>query len=115
MVLLWCAAPILAIVHANAEVHRYCAEHGALEEAGDASNRSAVAEPAGRLFDASETAPSHTGCAFARFCRFGQSPGPVVFSTTGDIEISLIPAPPLLQPAAIVPVIRIAPKTSPPV
>jgi hypothetical protein len=111
--LLWCAAPVLAAVHAGVEAHRYCAEHGTVEEAGEAVVGSPEATPvvAG---EGEEQAP-HDGCDFARFCRFGQVLAQLILDVAGTPDVALAPSPSPAQAAPAVAVIVIAPKTSPPV
>jgi hypothetical protein len=112
--LFWSAAPILAAVHASAEVHRYCAEHGMVEEGSSARTGAAAdARPAAR--DASAPAPEHDGCAFARVCRFGQVLGPVILVAAGQLDPTPASAPTPATPAPPLAVLRLAPKTSPPV
>lgn len=83
--LFWSAAPILAAIHANAEVHRYCAEHGMVEEGSPTRPQAAPDDrPAAR--DASAPAPEHDGCAFARVCRFGQVLGPLSLEAAGQLD-----------------------------
>jgi hypothetical protein len=117
--LFWCAAPILAAVHANAEVHRYCAEHGMVEEgreAGVAGGTSVTpsADTAPSAGDASQD-PPHDGCAFARVCRFGQVLASLALAAAGELDPAPIAPLPVAQPAAPVAVLYVAPKTSPPV
>jgi hypothetical protein len=109
----WCAAPILAAVHANAEVHRYCAEHGMVEEAAAASAARPADESAAH--DASERPPAHDGCAFAKVCRFGQVLASFVLPVAGALDPTPVATPALAQAAPPLALLRLAPKTSPPV
>jgi hypothetical protein len=111
--LFWSLAPILAALHANAEVHRYCAEHGMVEEAASGAARAADTHPSAH--DASEPAPSHDGCAFAQVCRFGQVLGPLVHFAASELDPTPVPCPVVADPAPPLAVLLIAPKTSPPV
>jgi hypothetical protein len=116
--LLWCATPILAALHASAEAHRYCAEHGAVEEGpeGDAVEAPDAPGPdVAAAFGEGGAAESHDGCAFSRFCRFGQLLHQLVLEASGDVAATVIAAPALCVPAPSVAVIVLAPKTSPPV
>lgn len=114
VVLLWCAAPLLAALHAGAEAHRYCAEHDAVEEAAEAA-AGVLSDQTGPLARGPEDpAPGHEDCSFTRFCRFGQLVAQLILDDAGDLEPVSLPTPPL-APAPGVAVIVIAPKTSPPV
>jgi hypothetical protein len=109
----WSAAPVLATVHANAEVHRYCAEHAQVEES--AQTRPEAAVPAGpSAHPDSEPMPGHDGCAFARVCRFGQVLVAVVIDPAGIVDPAPFFAPARLEPAPPVPLLSVAPKTPPP-
>jgi hypothetical protein len=115
--LIWCAAPVLAILHAHSgtEVHRYCAEHGALEDVAEAQTRAPTPDESGATVRASETAAAHGECAFSRFCRFGDTLARFVMETTGVVEAMPVPRPAARVAAVAIPVFVVAPKTSPPV
>jgi hypothetical protein len=114
--LLWAGAPVLAALHANAEVHRYCAEHGVLEEAaaGDGATGLPVLGGGAAASDA-ESPPPHEDCAFARYCHFGQLLTNFALPATGALAVRtvVLPRPHLVAPTLAI--IRLAPKTSPPV
>jgi hypothetical protein len=110
----WCAAPVLAAMHANAEVHRYCVEHARVEESGQLRTQT-PAERAPAAHPDSDPMPGHDGCAFARICRFGQVLAVVVVDPGGILEPVDFAAPAPLEPAPPVPLLSVAPKTSPPV
>jgi hypothetical protein len=112
LALLWSGAPILAVLHANAEVHRYCVEHATLEETGRAEGD--VAAAGATAASQGEPAPGHEGCAFARVCRFGQVFGHVVLDAVELIPAVVLAPPPLESPPLSLPLILVAPKTSPP-
>lgn len=111
LALIWCAAPVLSAIHAGAEAHRYCAEHGALEEASEPEPTDVGSDGA-----VIPLAPerSHEGCVFGRFCRFGQVLGQLVLEPAGDLEATAMGPPVLLETGPSVAVICFAPKTSPP-
>ena len=109
----WCAAPVLATIHANAEVHRYCAEHARVEESGKARPGTAVAATPSAHPD-SDRLPAHEGCAFARVCRFGQVLATVVLDPGGILDTTPFDPPARLEPAPPLPLLSVAPKTSPP-
>jgi hypothetical protein len=111
--LLWCAAPLLAALHASAEAHRLCAEHGVLEEADGAPADAATGEagPGAR----GERTPEHEGCDFARFCRFGQLLAQVILGDFQTLEPAPLSTPALALPAPPIALVDLAPKTSPPV
>src|SRR5688500_155021 len=78
--LLWAVGPALAILHVDARLHRFCAEHGALEEASvPASTDQARGGPTMDAREAPEAqaggsgagGDGHDGCAFSPYCRFG--------------------------------------------
>lgn len=111
--LFWCAAPVLAGVHASIEAHYYCLEHGAVEEAGEAKTQPGL--PGGAtVLSGAEAAPSHDGCAFGRYCRFGQVLNQVVLALSACLEPDPISPPALSMAAPVVATIVLAPKTSPP-
>jgi hypothetical protein len=64
--------------------------------------------------DADSSAP-HDDCAFARYCHFGQLLTRFALPATGALAVSktLLPRPAIAAPA--VAILRLAPKTSPPV
>lgn len=117
--LLWCAAPVLAALHADAEVHRYCAEHGALEEAGappsaePAADAAAAGAPLASV-EGSEQPSAHDGCAFGEYCRFGQLLRTIILDFAGEVGFAPAPPPATAPPAVRVAIVRVAPKTSPP-
>jgi hypothetical protein len=115
--LLWCAAPVLAILHAHSgtEVHRYCAEHGTLEDVGETQAQAPAPDGNGATVRGSETEAAHGGCAFARYCRFGDTLARFVLETTGVVAAMPVPTPAARVAPASIPVFVVAPKTSPPV
>lgn len=112
--LLWCAAPMLSAVHSAAEAHRYCVEHGAIEEVEFENDQGEPQRPATDQVRGVDASEPHEACAFAPFCRFGQLVTAFVPEAAGNI--GAIPAPTLDDAASVSPVavVRIAPKTSPP-
>jgi len=113
VVVLWCAAPLLAALHAGAEAHRYCAEHGAVEEAAEAA-AGLPADQAPLAQGTDDRASTHEDCSLTPFCRFGQLLAQVILAEAGDLEPGSLPTP-SVAPAPGVAVLVIAPKTSPPV
>lgn len=115
--LLWCAGPLLADLHAAAEVHRFCVEHGVIEEAGGgaavAGRGEAGGGPAAR--GEAESGPGHDECAFSELWRSGQTPAlqrfELVTREPAKERPALVPPNPGERPVAL---IRLAPKTSPP-
>ena len=114
LAMFWCAAPLLATLHANAEVHRYCAEHAQVEESGEVPTQTPADETPAAHAD-SDRMPGHEGCAFARICRFGQVLATIVMDPGGILQVASFAAPARLEPAPSVPLLSVAPKTSPPV
>jgi hypothetical protein len=117
--LLWCAAPVLAILHAHSgtEVHRYCAEHGTLEDVAEGQLQAQTPAPDGNgvTVRASEAEAAHGSCAFARFCRFGDTLARFQLQATGVVAATPVPMPAARVATASIPVFVVAPKTSPPV
>lgn len=115
--LVWGLAPILAVFHSHSsgEAHRYCAEHGVLEDVADEGDPAPASESDGTVVGQVEAARSHRGCAFGTFCRFGQLPSQLVVETGRILEATLVLLPVARVPAPSVAVIVVAPKTSPPV
>lgn len=112
--LLWCLTPVLAALHAQAEAHRLCAEHGQLEEvvvAQDAPGATAHATVNGVVVGDE----AHEGCAFGRYCRFGQLLAAFGLFPAGDLAPERAPLPELAVRGPTVSIVRFAPKTSPPV
>src|SRR5687767_12937587 len=83
LALIWCTAPALSAVHATLEVHRYCADHGTVEEVPQgrptAGEPAVVApgQPVGKIGKIVEIAGTedldagHDECVFGSFCRYG--------------------------------------------
>lgn len=113
LALLWLASPVLALLHAQAEIHRYCAQHGTLEEAGapePASPRSDRPVAAGL-----PTAESpHDGCAFAPHYRFSQILVSFTLEPGGDLPPRRSPGGRPTGWGSPLPLLLLAPKTSPP-
>lgn len=115
--LLWSAVPVLSVLHADGEAHRFCAEHGTIEESGSVSAPSAPearSERASANANLGELGSTHDGCAFTQFCRFGQLLDQVIF------DVAALPPTPVAsvaRPAPALPValLTLAPKTSPPI
>jgi hypothetical protein len=116
VVLLWGATPVLSVLHATEQGHRYCTEHGAVEDAqaaGAADRASRTGAVASTL--TAERAPRHEGCAFARYCQIGRLPEPHAPTAPRVLDVpAALDAAPATPPASIS-VLRLAPKTSPPV
>lgn len=114
---LWCATPILGAVHAATEIHRYCAQHGTFEEAGEAPSATPHTEAGSTaIANGTRSEPGHEGCSFARFCRFGQVLAQVILDT-GGLEFAESSTSPSTRPAPTpaIAIVRLAPKMSPPV
>jgi hypothetical protein len=114
VVFLWGATPVLSVVHATAAEHRYCAEHGAVEDAPAVVGGQTVASSDDVAGSRPAQAPAHEGCAFARYCQFGRLPEYPVPDLPRVLEVpAVVQALPCAPPAAIS-VLSLAPKTSPP-
>ena len=115
--LVWGITPVLAVFHSHdsGEVHRYCAEHRALEDVTEDGDPAPAPERDDAAFAQAETTPSHKGCAFGRFCRFGQVLSQFVLEATGVLEATPVQRPIVRVAAPAIAVILVAPKTSPPV
>jgi hypothetical protein len=114
LALVWCAVPVLSAVHASLEIHRYCAEHGTLEE---------IAGPV-RALDAQSPSPgirgvvggesAHEDCVFHGLFRHVDSGG---HGDTATADLAFAdPVAPAEQwrSGGGVPLLHLAPKTSPP-
>jgi hypothetical protein len=114
VVLLWGATPVLSVVHASAAEHRYCAEHGGLEDAPAVTGGQAVASGNDVASSRPAQAPAHEGCAFARYCQFARPPEPAAPDPLRVLEVpAVVHGLPCAPPAAIS-LLSLAPKTSPP-
>lgn len=115
LAVVWSAAPGLAALHAQAEQHRYCVQHQALEEASSAAP---VAEgrAAGPLAEGVPPAPpgAHEACAFGHLWRFDRSLAPVVLAIGPALAAPAVSIPTGALTAPVVALYRLAPKTSPP-
>ncbi len=113
----WIASPLLSVVHAVFEEHRYCAEHERLEEASEThvpGDSKTGATGAIASSNSGELPTEHEDCAFDEdFTR-----------TIPDSTLVLLatPAPAILPPAQIrtiafvhgISLLHVAPKSSPP-
>jgi hypothetical protein len=117
VVLLWGATPVLSVVHATEEGHRFCAEHGAVEDTQAVGGAALAAAPDSDVARSApgQGTPAHEGCVFAHYCQFGQLPQQVRPSLPHILEApaALHVAPSI--PTASISLLRLAPKTSPPV
>jgi hypothetical protein len=123
--LLWCVAPALSALHATLQIHRYCAEHGVLEEVEASGGETGGVEASGGEIGGVETSGplagggddetvAHEDCAFVGFFRQGR-----LLDAPGSAPVGLDPAALNLPQAgeqvpAPVELLRLAPKTSPP-
>ncbi len=113
LMVLWAGAPVMAVAHAAAEGHRFCAEHGTVEEASEVIVAAGSAGPADIVAARSQDA-AHEDCAFATACRFGQT-----LSAEGGGLVGLLEPRPAtfaaeIAAAVLFDVLVNAPKTSPP-
>lgn len=117
---LWALLPVAGAVHDGEHAHRYCAEHGAVEEAGPRPERAGRQMPSRGESGlegggAPSESPGHAACAFSLAHRLGDGARPV--PTPGDLLSAMPPhVPPALSPGAghtPRPLAR-APKASPP-
>ncbi len=113
--MLWIALPVVGAIHGAHEQHVYCAEHGALEElrGGSAAGTSDLPES---VIDAGAPAPDeHEACAFSHVvpCKAAARP-----------SLTWHRLPPAAQPCVApvassdtcpIPLLALAPKSSPPV
>lgn len=115
LALVWSAGPLLAALHADGEWHRYCPEHGTLEEAATPTPDDADESGAGaRVAGDGAASAEHDACAFAACARFGQQLARLILADLGDIDAQPIAPPPCREPPRRLAVITVAPKTSPP-
>lgn len=120
LVALWIVQPLLAIVHAQEHVHRYCPTHRAFEE----SSASAGSALSAQVRDASAVeklppaspmgALRHEECTFASVSTRAELPGPEVQPV---IQVCLETSRPATAPPRALgslSILDIAPKASPP-
>jgi hypothetical protein len=105
LVLALTLAPVFALVHCVFEAHEYCADHGTLEH-GDHHDDGAPHDDSEESHDPCEILPAVRGESTAPADSIGLA-RPVEFAAVFAAALSTAP------PAAI-PVLRFAPKTSPP-
>jgi hypothetical protein len=116
LALVWITAPLAAVFHGMAEVHRYCAEHRGFEEGTEATQvgdgrAGAHEEVVGG--EASDHSEEHQPCAFKATWRSDQTlRGP-------DLQVAPAPEPAhvalvSLEAPRLADVLASAPKTSPP-
>ena len=117
LAVIWSAAPALAALHAEAEIHRFCAEHQALEEAQPGGGVVEGGRGAELAVGGVSSAPGdlHESCAFGRCCRFGQTLAPLVLAVGPDVPTPVVVMPVAQLPPPARAIFRLAPKTSPPV
>jgi len=113
--LIWGAAPVLSVVHASEEGHRYCAEHGTVEDAQDEVLAESNATPSTADLLSASPATEHQGCAFAHYCQIGRLPSTAAPDLPRVLELTSTEASIPVAPPAPISVLRLAPKTSPPV
>jgi hypothetical protein len=114
------AAPLLAALHEAESRHRFCAQHGVLEDVAEkraAGSEGVVAARAGAALRGGEADPDagHLRCALEGVTR------PRMACPSPSSVTALAPPPPVLGSYATgnpapptTPVVRFAPKTSPP-
>jgi hypothetical protein len=121
LVVLWVLQCLLALQHAGAHAHRYCATHSAFEEA-PVSREQARAPHLGdgaavekRTATASESS-DHEVCAFLqlgeRQAVVGAGASPCVHASTTPLHVPAVPA--LARAWSPLSVLDTAPKASPP-
>jgi hypothetical protein len=114
LAVVWCAAPVLAILHAHSSAvgHHYCAAHRTLE---DVIEDQASAPNGDTAVRESGAASAHYGCAFACSYRFDDTVARFALDTAGLIEATPFPTPTAQVASARIAIFVVAPKTSPPV
>jgi hypothetical protein len=119
LVAIWMAQPLLAIVHAQEHVHRYCPTHRAFEEASANGGSARAAQVRdSRAVEKVPAAPGgtlrHEECAFVSASPRQEPPAPEVQTAVqACLEVS---RPATAPPRALssLSVLDIAPKASPP-
>lgn|GEM_PF-2420443 len=115
---LWLALPVASALHDGEHAHRYCVEHGAVEEAGE--DVAARAPRAGELSEGVEAgeaqeAGSHEACAFTFVRGLGDGAAPTRTDVAAAERVARAePLPPQDVGARGLPVLAVAPKGSPP-
>jgi len=112
----WAVLPLAGALHDAEHAHRYCAEHGAVEEAGATPEGDADADGSGLHAWEGRLADLHTACGFSFVHRLGDGAG----LAPGAIEAPAVPRPgaaptlPVDPGATGLPALARAPKGSPP-
>jgi hypothetical protein len=117
------AGPLLAALHEAEARHRFCNEHGVLEEVFEAADGEAsrpgedpaLAAPGARLERGAEPEGGHARCAFHAGTRpRAACPAPPAVAALAPPFAVTAPSPTLDLAPAPTPIILFAPKTSPP-
>jgi hypothetical protein len=109
----WTLLPIAAALHAAAEPHVYCLEHGAFEEGPPAGGGAATGAPGGAALGG-DPERLHAACPFTPVSRARQllSPPPL---TSRSLVPARPTAPPIENPGTPpIAILAVAPKGSPP-
>lgn len=101
-------------MHAGQEAHRYCVEHG-LEEASAASGQVRALAATTPQVEGAEINQAHHGCAFAHFYQLASPVRWPALQAGPQLEVSSPSMPAWLAPVPSIAILRIAPKTSPPI
>ncbi len=120
LLVVWIATPLLSVAHAALEEHRYCVDHERLEEASESHSRAPGAKGSAQAnvshAHSDELPTEHVDCAFDEdFTRAAPDRFlPYPLATTSPCF--LLPAPlRAVLPAESIPLLSIAPKSSPPI
>jgi hypothetical protein len=120
LVAIWVAQPLLAIVHAQEHIHRYCPTHRAFEEssAGPGTALSALIRDASAIDKLPPAFPSgtlrHEECTFASLSTYEELPGPKVQPVIQVCLETSRPATAPPRPRCSLSPLDTAPKASPP-
>jgi hypothetical protein len=109
----WCATPLLSALHASVEAHRFCAEHGVIEETSAVAEGTAPVSSDQPIARGTDAGTSHEECAFHASGRL-QGPSGAVTSEASALEIPCAAPPRRSDPVPQLAIVDYAPKTSPP-
>ena len=114
LAVLWSAAPPLSVAHVLVESHRYCGEHGVLEEAAQGGPGRPGGDGHSTAVGARQAAAAHEDCAFHDCWRTSQTLWRHVVEAHALPLIADAGLPQALTYGPALPILALAPKTSPP-
>ncbi len=114
LVALWLTLPLASFAHGDDHAHRFCAEHGTIEEGAASAAHSDGAAGLAWMKDVAADADVHAPCPVATApTRDAQVEWTVPPASPVQAAPALLPEPPAPGYAAL-PLLALAPKASPP-